>query len=218
MKLLFNLCILATAFLLSCNKDNLNVCMVNKSAHRVHFWRIDGDHWRNFYEDGCNVPVESGSSFSWRVQFPGEDLFGDGNTCVFAEWEGKTNIDQDNVDIEFTDQSGTVVFDFRDPVVGNYLFTKTELEITSANDTVNVSTIHDLQGALSKDVLFNQLKVDIGNTLNKTAIFTHFTHKFQFEGSAQAGSTNEKDQIDFEIAVPLSNGNTLRQVYSGKKV
>jgi hypothetical protein len=219
MKSIFVCSLVFISILSACNKGSEDVpklCMLNKSGHPVYFWRVSGGRWMNFYNNYCEVPFQQNSLFEWRVQFPGNDFFGTGSPDIFTRWEGTIITGTEDINFEFTDQSGTVVYDFRDSIVGDYTFVKTEIEL-SGPDTLSIST-DTLPGKLSKDVLFNQLKIDIGTSHSETAIFDTFLFAFYLEGHTGNGETDTKDKINFISSTQLPNGHTLRRLCSGKKL
>lgn len=205
-------CLLFGAILQSCQKsdDTSKVCLTNKSGHPVHFWAEGyNGHLDNFYENLCDYEIEQGDYFYWKADYPTIDPNDGQRTGALMIWEGGFTVDED-VNFDFTDQSGTLTYDFKDSKVGNYVF-DCKLISSPQNEVLWVDT---LTGTISKNAFLNQLEIKIDTFYSGTATFNAFPQIFKFS-DGNTGSLYQPSQDEIEIR---SIYTSYQKVCIGKKI
>ena len=202
----------------ACKKaaDTPEVCMVNLTEHPVHFWATCcGGHLENFHEDLCGLKVEPGY-FYWRADYPTIDPVSGSRTGNIMTREGNFTVENEDVNYKYTDQSGTLVYDFRDPKVGNYIFECKLVESLPFNQS-NLIWVDTLIGKISKNSFLNQLNIEIDTFYTGTAIFDAYDFAFKFsDGNIGTIKTINQNEIEIETSYS-ANGQSLNKICHGKK-
>lgn len=189
--------------------------MINLSGHPVHFWTSSGHKGilTNFYDDLCDYEVERGGYFYWKADYPTLDNNGQ-RTGSLVSWEGGFTVGKDDVNFEFTDQSGTLISDFRDSKVGDYMFDCKILRLPQ-NEILWADT---LLGKISKNSFLNQIDIEIDTFYTGTAIFDAYPNAFKFS-DGKIGIIQMVNQSEIVISTTYSTSNQLlEKICHGKKI
>jgi len=193
--------------------------MINLSGHPVHFWTSSGHKGilTNFYDDLCHYEVEQGGYFYWRADYPTIDPFSGMRTGNLMTREGSFAIENEDVNYQYTDQSGTLVYDFRDSKVGDYMFECKLVESLPFNQS-NLIWADTLTGTISKNTFLNQLKIEIDTFYTGIAIFDVYDFAFKFsDGNIGIIRTINQNEIEIETSYS-ANGQLFEKICHGKKI
>lgn len=209
----YYLLLILTCFACKKSEEAPKICMTNKSGHPVHFWASGyGGHLENFGKNLCGLEVEPGN-FYWRADYPTIDPSGQ-RTGHLMTWEGGFNVAEEDINFEFTDQSGTLIYDFRDSKVGNYIF---DCKLINASQN-NVIWTDTLPGTISKNSFLNQLVIEIDTFYSGIAVFDAYPQIYKFS-DGQTGAIGPVGQDEIEIQTTYSTpDNLVRKICRGKKI
>jgi hypothetical protein len=186
---------LLLAICFGCQKSEKTVTlfMRNKSGHPVHFWISSSKGYQNTFSDSYDTEVVPGGSLPWRADYPTIDPSGL-RTGQLMIWEGSIPIGYEDQIFEFTDQSGTLTYDFRESLIGNFTFDCQLIELLPSNQS-NLILADTVSGSVAKGLFSNQLNIEIDSFYHGVAVFeaypTHFKFSDENIGSIIATSPDE---------------------------
>jgi len=203
----------------ACKKpvETSEVCMINLSGHPVHFWTSGHKGiLTNFYDDLCGYEVEQGGYFYWKADYPTINPNSGSRTGYLMVWQCGFTVENEDFNFKFTDQSGTLIYDFRDSKVGYYMFDCKLVESLPFNQS-NLIWADTLMGTISKNSFLNQLNIEIDTFYTGTAVFDAYDFSFKFsDGAIGTITTINQNEIMIETSY-FSNGQSLNKICHGKK-
>ncbi len=203
--------LLAFALLFSACKPphNPEVCLRNGTNHDINFWTYDGGHFRSVGDHYCS---ESGQgAYSWRADYPTKD----NSTDLFAIWSGSFEVGDEDKNFYFTENEGTITYDFRDMMIGPYQFSCKTITL-AGNDTLSVQ-LDTISGTLSKGSPITHLNLSIAPFYTGELVFSNDIYNFVGVG----GGIGQKDPfkyIGFTIEQSSSGGTVVKKSCVGTKL